>query len=163
MQRVRLLISRTLNLPADTAFEFFGDLGSGSIDYDHPLPPGKTWLWPMAPPRPGHLEEGHLIARHLDSVRVDGHLEGPHLTAGHLEPVLAVAVESPRYGFGRFQHALRMIDGAGNVSPPAIVDTRTINAAPDAPRRLRRSGWDDADASVTFIFDPVRFRPVPGG
>ena len=163
MQRVRLLIPRMIDYPADTAFELFGDLGSGAIDYDHPLPPGQVRLWPEAPPRAGHLEEGHLIARHLDSVRVDGHLEGVHLTAEHLDPVLAVAVVSPRYVFGRFKHALRMIDSAGNASPNSVVDTRTINTAPDAPRGLRRTGWDGGNASVKFTFDPVRFNAVPGG
>ena len=163
MQRIRFLVPRSVTYSADISFELCGDLGSGTIDFTRPLPPGRTRLWPAGAARAGHLHDAHLIMRHLDSVDVDGHLEGMHEGDEHLQSALAVTVESPRYVFGRFRHAIRMFDGAGNTSaesPPEHV--QTINAAPPPPRGLRRIGWDEAQHRLRLAFDPVRFEAVPG-
>lgn len=164
MKRVRFLVPRDVTYSSDVAFELYGDLGSGTVDFTRPLPPGRVRLWPEGAPRTGHLRDGHLMLRHVDSVDVDGHLEGTHLWDGHLQPVLAVVVDSPRYVFGRFRHAIRMFDGAGNTSAQAPVEhVQTINAAPSAPRGLKRVGWDGAGQRLLFSFDPVRFNAVAGG
>jgi len=163
MKRIRFLIPRGAAYSADTSFELYGDLGSGAMDYDRPLPPGRVRLWLESASRPGHLREAHLIVRHLDNVDVDGHLENVHLTGEHLDPVLAVVVESPRYVFGRFSHAWRMFDGAGNTapqSPPGHVET--INEAPAIPRGLKRVSWDGETRRLRLSFERVRFEAVAG-
>ncbi|MCB9849130.1 MAG: hypothetical protein H6817_00325 [Phycisphaerales bacterium] len=162
MQRVRFVVPRLATYASDAAVELYGDLGSGAIDFDHPLPPGRVRLWPVAAGG-GHLAVGHLVARHLDAVDIDGHLAGGHLGANHLDPVEAVVVESPRYVFGRFRHALRMFDGVGNVSTDTpVVFSHTVNSAPRAPGDLHRVGYDAESGVMTFSFARVRFGAVAG-
>ena len=163
MKRIRFVVPRGVTYSADVSFELCGDLGSGAIDFARPLPPGRVRLWPEGAPRAGHLHDAHLILRHLDSIDLDGHLEGMHGGDEHLRPALAVVVESPRYVFGRFRHAIRMFDGVGNTSAESPLEhVHTINAAPPGPRGLRRVGWDEPQQRLHLAFDPVRFEAVPG-
>ena len=162
MERIRFVVLRLATFGSDTQVALYGDLGSGSIDFSHALPPGKVSLWSHAMQR-GHLEGGHITSRHLDAVDLDGHLAGGHLLTGHLEPVVAFALHSPRYVFGRFRHTLRMTDGAGNVSDEAEqVFEHTVNSAPRAPSRLRYRGIDAVSQQLTLSFLPVRFAAVAG-
>ena len=161
MKQVWFHIPRSRLQPSDTAVELCGDLGTGVIDYGRPLPPGRMRLWPAATVRVGHMLDGHLVARHLDDVDEDGHLEDMHLGSAHLEPELAMSLASPRYVFGRFRHALRWLDGAGNTSQ-AIERAVTINDSPDAPKALRRRGWNDETKQLVFEFRGVRFEAVAG-
>ena len=162
MQRVRFVVPRLAVYGSDVAVELYGDLGSGTIDFDHPLPPGRARLWPGAA-HGGHLDGGHVVARHLDAVDADGHFAGAHLVADHLDPVEAIVLESPRYVFGRFRHALRMFDGVGNASGAAPAEfAHTVNAAPRAPGDLRRAGYDALSGVITFGFSGVRFDAVAG-
>lgn len=164
MKRLQFNVPRLRSYSADAAFELYGDLGSGTIDYEHPLPPGRVRLWPAAALLRGHLLDAHLGAAHLDAAVRDGHLHDIHLWGGHLEPVLAVAVASPRYVFGRFRHAIRMFDAAGNGSAIGATEfAHTINESPPIAATLRRVGWDDVDGRVLFYFEPVRFHAVAGG
>jgi hypothetical protein len=163
MKRFRFSVPRYDAYAADVSLELYGDLGRGTIDYDRPLPPGRTRLWLDAPPRAGHLHDAHLIAGHLDSVRADGHLEGAHLWHAHLWPVLLVTAESPRYVFGRFRHAIRFFDGAGNPTAGDPVEyDHIVNDSPPVPRGLRRVGWDGQTQRIRFALEPVRFKPVAG-
>ena len=162
MQRIHLVVPRGPAYAADTACEWYGDLGSGEIDYTRPLPPGRVRLWPVAT-SVGHLTGGHLSGRHLDAVDADGHLEDAHLLEKHLTPAGALVLVSPRYVFGRFQHALRMFDGAGNASPDATgIAAVTINSAPAAPGGLRRGTLDTQTGRLRFHLDGVRFAAVAG-
>ncbi len=163
MVRVRLTVLRLRRYAADTRFEVYGDLGTGEIDYDHALPPGPVRFWPEAGERNGHLRDAHLTVRHLDSIDPDGHLETLHLEAEHLRPAWPMVVESPSYVFGRFDHAVKVFDGAGNASaePPAQYAV-TVNTAPVAPRGLKCAGYDDDADQVTFSFHGSRFEPVRG-
>jgi len=158
MRRVELDIPRLRRYSADVAFEVYGDLGAGVMDYDHPLPPGRVPLWPAAAPRAGHLLDGHLALRHLDSVACDGHLDTLHLEAEHLYPARPIWFLSPGYVFGRFAHAVRMFDGAGNhdgQSEP--VATFTINEAPTAPTSCHQWLADGQTGQVEVFFEPGRF------
>ena len=163
MIRVRLMVLRLRRYAADTWFEVYGDLGGGEMDYDHPLAPGPVRFWPEAGERNGHLRDAHLTLRHLDSVGPDGHLETLHLEAAHLWPAWPLVVESPSYVFGRFDHALKLFDGAGNASadPPAQ-HAVVINAAPPAPRGLKTVAYDQATDQVTFTFHGSRFEAIRG-
>ena len=163
MVRVRLTVLRLRRYTSDTAFEAYGDLGTGQIDYDHPLAPGRVRFWPEAGERNGHLRDAHLTLRHLDSVGPDGHLETLHLSAEHLWPAWPMVVESSAYVFGRFDHAVKVFDGAGNVSsdPPAT-HAQLVNTAPAAPRRLKCVAYDSETDEVTFSFHGSRFEPIRG-
>ena len=142
--------------------ELIGDLGSGTLDVNNPFPPGRVRLWPAAGALCGHLLDAHVMRWHLDVTGADGHLEGRHLWDDHWAPILAIAFESPRYVFGRFRHALRLIDISGNVSADTEF-VHTINDSPAVPLRMRRIGWDAVDSRVLFDFEPVRFRALAGG
>ena len=163
MVRVRLTMLRLRRYASDTRFEAYGDLGTGQIDYEHPLSPEAVRFWPEAGERNGHLSDAHLALRHVDSIDPDGHLETLHLKAEHLWPAWPMVVGSPSYVFGRFDHAVRLFDGAGNVSsdPPATYAT-TVNTAPAAPRGLKQVGYDDAFDQVTFSFYGSRFEAIRG-
>lgn len=161
MQRARIMVNRLRRYSADASFEVFGDLGSGLIDAAHPLTPRPVRLHPEAAPRAGHLSDGHLTLRHLDSVDPDGRFEGVHLFDEHLYPASAVTFDTPPYVFGRFLHEVRMSDGAGNVSAAAS-RAITVNGAPTVPECVTRSGYDAASDRITFSFTPSRFIPVGG-
>ncbi|MFH0981577.1 MAG: hypothetical protein V2A79_08570 [Planctomycetota bacterium] len=163
MVRVRLTVLRLRRYASDIWFEAYGDLGTGALDYDHPLPPGPIRLWPEAGERHGHLRDAYLAVRHLDGVDPDGHLDTLHLEAEHLQPAWPMVVESPSYVFGRFEHAVKMFDGAGNMSadPPARY-TVVVNAAPAVPRGLHSAAYDPASDRVTFSFQSSRFEPLRG-
>ncbi len=161
MQRVRVQVERIRAYAGDATFEVFGDLGTGVVDFDRPLTPRPVRLWPEAERRAGHVLDGHLVVRHLDAINPDGHVEGEHLGAEHLYPAAVVAYETPGYVFGRFQHAVRMVDGAGNVSPSAFAIV-TVNSAPTVPLGVTRSGYDAVTDQVSFAFVPSRFDPVAG-
>lgn len=161
MQRVKIKVERWRRFNADAAFEVFGDYGSGTIDYAHPMTPRPVALWPEAGTRAGHLLDGHLTPRHLDGVGSDGHLDGSHLTQEHLFPAMEMGFESPAYVFGRFQHAVRMDDGAQNASS-AVVAAVTVNSAPSRPRCVSRGSYDGTTGRLTFNFSPSRFEPIRG-
>ncbi len=161
MRRVRINVERLRRYNADTIFEVLGNLGIGPIDFAHPLTPRPVALWPEAAARAGHLLDGHLSLRHLDSVNPDGHLEGGHLQGEHLYPALVMSFDTPPYVFGRFEHAVRMLDGAGNVSESTVVAV-TINGAPSVPGCVERAGYDPETDRLTFSFSPSRFEAVPG-
>lgn len=163
MQRIRILVPRGRGLGPDTSVEWYGDLGVGVIDYDRAFPPGRKLLWPEAPEFSGHILGGHLMNNHLDSVETDGHLEGVHLQETHMEATFALVLDSPRYVFGRFRHALRMFNGAGNATGEGAIELiRTVNSSPPVPLGLRRRGWDAETSQLSFEFEPVRFTPVIG-
>ena len=161
MQRVRVTVDRMRQYSAGTVFEVFGDLGSDPIDDLHPLTPRPVALWPEAARRGGHLLDGHLALRHLDSVDPDGHLEGAHLRGDHLYPALGVTFDTPGYVFGRFMHAVRMSDGVGNMSAASVVGI-TINSSPTVPGCLTRAGYDPVTDRLTLSFAASRFEPVSG-
>jgi hypothetical protein len=163
LQRIRILIARNSEGHSDTAVEWYADLGSGSVDFTRPLPPGRQKLWPESPTHVGHGQVGHLVIGHLDTVHDDGHLECTHVGDGHLEAGYALLLESPRYVFGRFRHALRMFDGAGiATSEEALEYSHTINSSPPVPLGTRRTNWNAATRQLQFAFTPVRFSPVIG-
>ncbi|MCK4659161.1 MAG: hypothetical protein KAV82_06525 [Phycisphaerae bacterium] len=163
MIRVRLIVLRLRRYASDTWFEAYGDLGAGTIDYAHPFPPGGVRFWVEAGERNGHLYDGHLALRHLDSVDPDGHLETVHLEAEHLWPAWLMVVDSPAYVFGRFDHAVKVFDGAGNTSSGSPAQYAvTVNAAPPAPRRFKCTGYDSGADQITFSFHGSRFEPIRG-
>ncbi len=163
MQRIRMMVARNPDGASDVSVEWYGDLGTGNVDFGRALPPGRQKLWRECPQRVGHLLEGHLMIGHMDCVQADGHLEVTHVGHGHLEAGYALALESPRYVFGRFRHALRMFDGAGNATGEGeLAFGHTVNSSPPVPTGFRRTEWNAATSQLQFAFDPVRFNPVIG-
>ena len=163
MQRVEFQVMRLRRYHGDAAFEVYGDLGSGSVDLDRPFPPGRVRMWPEAAARRGHLLDGHVALRHLDSADPDGHVETLHLLGEHLYPAWPVRCESPGYVFGRFQHAVRVFDGVGNVDLYSQAEfVTTISTSPTVPRRCRRSSYDSQADRVEIAFEPSRFAPIVG-
>lgn len=161
MQRVRVKVLRSRAFNSDASFEVFGDLGTGTIDFDHPMTPRPVALWPEASPRRGHLLDSHLNLRHVDGVDPDGHLEAEHLNSDHQQPAMAAIYDTPSYVFGRFQHAVVMQDGAGNVSAPSVAAV-TVNSAPIVPQCVKRDSYNDTTDQITFSFEPSRFMPISG-
>jgi len=155
MQSVRLLVPRETEFRGGDGFDVFGDGGGGAIDFSAPLVPRRMRLWAESAGRRGHVLDGHLVLRHLDSVDPDGHLTGLHFHDRFLMPGGALAVEVGRYVFGRFLHAVRMYDAYGNThgAAPVTLDT-VINSVPARPRRLTAKSYDPVGDRVTFSFEP---------
>ena len=162
MRKVTIDILRLRRFSSDTTFAVFGDLGAGAVDLGRPLPPGRQVLWPTAAPRAGHLLDAHLLTRHLESVCPDGHLDTLHLRAEHLYPARPVRFASPGYAFGRFRHAVRMYDGAGNAANAVPLVDITVNSNPTPPQDCRVESYDPQEDRLTLAFRPGRFRPLPG-
>jgi hypothetical protein len=161
MRRVRVTVPRLRRYSSDVTFEVFGDLGEAGIDFVYPLTPRPVALWPEAGARGGHLLDGHLTLRHLDGVDRDGHLEGAHLEAEHLYPAMGVYYDTPEYVFGRYGHAVKMYDGAGNASAETV-SAITVNEAPSAPAEMARAAYDAGSDRISFAFAPGRFEAVAG-
>lgn len=154
MQSVRLLVPRRKEYRGGDGFEVFGNGGSGAIDFSKPVTNRRVLLWSEAAGRRGHLLDGHLMLRHLDSVDRDGHLSGIHLNDEHLMPAGVIQVEVGRYVLGRFLHAVRTVDGAGNWSSDTPVTlTTVINSCPDRPGRLVALLHDAEADQLTFSFE----------
>ncbi|MCP4590803.1 MAG: hypothetical protein GY842_08660 [bacterium] len=162
MVRLQLTVLRERVYGSDAQFELYADLGSGQIDYAHPLGPGRVRFWPEAGAREGHLGDGHLTLRHLDSIDPDGHLETVHLWGEHLQPAWPLVMESPTYVFGEFAHAVIIFDGSGNASTELSIPSVLVNSSPEAPRCLRCVGHDQAVDQVQLSFYGSRFRPIRG-
>ena len=163
MIRVRFTVLRLRRYASDAWLELYGDLGGGELDYAHPLGPGPIRFWPEAGGRGGHLCDAHLSVRHLDAVDPDGHLETAHLESEHLWPAWPIVVESPAYVFGKFDHAIRVYDEAGNVAGDApLRHVVVVNSAPAIPRGLKHRGSDPATSQVTFSFHGSRFAAIRG-
>jgi hypothetical protein len=161
MQRVRLEALRLRNLPGDSVFDVFGDLGTGVVDTERPLTPRPIALFPEFTPRQGHLRDGWLSDRHLDGVDPDGHVEADHLKSEHFQPAAGRFFDTPGYVFGRFLHEVNVTDGAGNTSVAESFAV-TVNAAPTRPECVQRTGYDAEQDVVTFAFAPSRFAPIRG-
>lgn len=160
MQSICIRVPRLRQYPSDHAFEVYGDLGGGGIDYDRPLTDRKQRLWPEAEPQPGHLLGGHLMVRHLDGIEPDGHLQGAHLGDRHLWPAVDVRFVTREYIFGRFQHEVRIVSGVGNMAPAgSVVHEQTINSSPPVPTSFKVTSYDSDNDQATFSFQPVRFSP----
>lgn len=155
MQSVRILVPRRREYRGGDGFEVFGDGGSGTIDFSHPVTGRRVGLWSEAAGRRGHLLDGHLMLRYLDSVDRDGHFSGVHLNDDHLVPAGVVQVEVGRYVLGRFRHAVRMVDAAGNhVDDTPVTLTTVINSHPDRPGRLSAASYDSETDQIAFGFEP---------
>jgi len=123
------------------------------MDFAKPLNDRPVPFWPQAAPRRGHLLDGHLAVPHADSVFPDGHLEGVHLLEEHGIPSAPLLFDTPPYVFGRFWHAVKSRDVAGNVSAGAsAASAQTINSSPARPFDFAVSGFDDGTGQVEFVF-----------
>jgi hypothetical protein len=153
MQYVSISVPRRREYAAQDGFDVYGDGGSGSIDYDHPLNGRLVRFWPQSPPRLGHLLEGHLMLGHLGAGHADGHLQERFLCGLHLSPTADVLFEAGPYCFGRFQHAVVMRDhlGNGDTQDAAIV-AKTVNSAPRRAYRVRLESFEGVTDQATFSF-----------
>ncbi len=153
MQSVWLIVTRRPEYVAGDRFEVYGDGGSGAIDFANALSDRPIPFWREAPPREGHLLDGHLVLQHLDSVQPDRHLSGLHLTDEHLRPAAALVFETRGYHFGAFKHAIKVFDAWGNVSQDEPVEVTTvINSSPRAPADFNRHEYDAQMDQVAFSF-----------
>jgi hypothetical protein len=110
-------------------------------------------FWPDAPAMAGHLQGGHVMATHLDSVLPDGHLEGTHLQDGHHWPAAAVAYEAGPFVFGRFGHAVVTTDMIGNATTQGVtVQETVVNSDPPPASDLMPTGYDPVTGRMTFSF-----------
>ncbi len=142
MQRVKIMVVRHADLAPGDAFEVFGG-GSGPINYERPLTRRPVALWPRDDALAGHAAGRHLTGRHLAAPAPDVRFDGTHLLDTHLRPARAVLFEAGPYATGRYRHAVRLRDAAGNPrgQPPTEIET-VINTAPDPPETLVPVAFD---------------------
>ncbi len=153
MQRVRITVTRRREFVAGDTFEVFGDQATGTIDFAAPLLDRRVPLWPEAVPTNGHVQDGHVSGRHLDTVDPDGHLDGLHLIDDHLWPAAPRTAETPEYMFGAFKHSVKTYDALGNVkSDTSPVLTTVINSSPTAPRDFVKDTYDAGNDQMRFSF-----------
>lgn len=155
MQRVSVGVVRGQGCREGDGFEVYGDRGGGQVDWLHPLTGRTQLLWDGCGQLPGHVNGGHLAAAHLCSVTADGHTLGTHLLDTHLRPAFAVNWQSEPYVFGRFQHAVVMVDRAGNAQSTPAVHSTVINSWPEPPRDLVASEQLSPGGAMRFRFTPA--------
>ena len=153
MESVTIEVQRGRSVRGGEGFEVFGDGGSGVLNTQTPLTDRPVWFWAGRPRQAGHLFDGHLGGRHMDSIAPDGHLSGRHLAAEHLWSARLLSFATRRLYFGRFQFAVGMVDGAGNRSSIlSPVVQRIVNSSPRRASDLSRSGFDAASRRLSFSF-----------
>jgi len=153
MERIRVAVPRRQDTSEQVSFDVYGDAGSGTIDYSDPLNIGPLRLWPTSALHPGHHHDGHLASAHLGVPAGDGHLAERFLREQHLRPAADVVFEAGPYCFGRFQHAVVMLDAAKNGDTgAATVVTKTINSEPRRVTRVRAASFDSGSDRVTISF-----------
>jgi hypothetical protein len=123
------------------------------MDFSHPLTPRRVRLWDDVPPPAGHVQAGHVMGLHLDSVIPDGHTEGTHLLDEHLRPAAPIVFETMAFVFGRFRHAVVMEDAAGNwTSAGVAIQETVINSEPVSADEFAPTGHDGQTGRLTFTF-----------
>lgn len=155
MQSIRMSVMRDARFRCVDGFHVYGDGGSGVMDWDHPVTPRRMLFWNDAECVAMHVEAGHLMARHLDSIRFDGHLDGVHLLDEHTLAAGTTVVELGPFVFGRFRHAVVTEDEIGNRQPGgATIYETAVNSAPAASSRLRAESHDEVSGVLAFSFVP---------
>ncbi len=153
MQAIRIGVVRGPSYRSTDGFEVFGDGGSGTMDWVHPMTPRRQMFWPDAPAPSAHVAGGHVMATHLDSVQGDGHLEGTHLLDGWLMPAAMMFYETDPWVFGRFRHAVVTADGVGNATTAGVtVQEMVINSEPPPASGFRPASHDAQTGQLTFSF-----------
>src|SRR5687767_11302149 len=104
MQAVRIGVIRGRQFRSSDGFQVYGDGGSGTIDWTHPVSARRQLFWEDAAASGEHLRGGHCVGPHLEAIRPDGHVEGTHLLDAYLYPAAAVVFETDAFVFGRFSH-----------------------------------------------------------
>ena len=155
MERVIIRVPRSRRYASEVGFDVYGDGGSGAIDYGRRLNAQRVRLWPDAPPRAGHLREGHLMLEHLDSVRPEGHLGGRHLRGEHLWGGEEVMFAAGPYCFGRLAHAVLMVDGRGESDADSVtIVSSVVNSWPRRAGSFAVSAFDEETDQVSLSFSP---------
>ena len=155
MQAIRIGVVRGRQFHSSDGFQVYGDRGSGTIDWVHPVSPRRQLLWEDAAVSGQHLRNGHCVGPHLDGVRPDGHLEGTHLLDACLWPAAAIVFETDAFVFGRFSHGVVTEDGLGNANLVGVTVHQTVvNSAPEPAFDLRPSSYDMGTGRLTLTFVP---------
>ena len=153
MQRIQIGVVRSRPYGSTDGFVVYGDGGSGSMDWDHPVTPRRVLFRPDDPATTGHLLGGHLMADHLDGTRPDGHLEGTHLLDRCLMPAALVFFETEPFVFGRFRHGVVTQDAAWHATTGGVALQETVvNSGPEPAEDFRPVAQDGGTGVVTFSF-----------
>jgi len=155
MQHIRFTVVRDGRFRSVDGLNIHSDGGTGVMDWAHPVTPRRLLFWEDAGPMPPHLLAGHLMARHLDSVRFEGHLTGTHLLDCQGHPAGTTVFEVGPFVFGRFRHAVVTEDELGNRRlDGVIVRESVINSDPPPPSHFRAEEFDPATGILAFSFTP---------
>jgi len=155
VEAVVIEVARRRSIRGGDAFEVFGDGGNGVIDDQTPLNDSPIEFWSGLPRSEGHLNDGHLVALHLDHVIPDGHLSGRHLEADHLWPAAAVCFVTRALYFGAFRFAVGLVDRFGHRSGQLSgMVQRVVNSAPRPAASLKRGMFDDVQRRMSFLLSP---------
>jgi len=155
MQAIRIGVVRGGKYHSTDGFHIYGDGGRGRMDWEHPVTPRRILLWEEVAGAADHLWGGHLMARHLDSLRMDGHLEGTHVLDEHLRPAATVFYETDPFVFGRFGHAVVMEDIAGNAVKDQVAEYETvINSEPASPGDFLPASYSAEYNRMNFSYTP---------
>ncbi|HOA73996.1 MAG TPA: hypothetical protein PL151_07730 [Phycisphaerae bacterium] len=155
MQMIQFAVVREARFRSVDGFHVCGDHGKGTIDWAHPLTPRRLLFWDDALPMQPHLQAGHLMGHHLDSIFREGHLAGTHLLDRHGEPAGVIIFEAGPYVFGRFKHVVWTQDELGNQTYlETDVHETLINSYPPAASNFRVEHFDEQTGVMTFSFKP---------
>jgi hypothetical protein len=129
--RVRLTLLRSQSLPLDGAFNVYGETATGQIDYDTPLNETPIPIWPCPQDKAGFglscFGEGDFG---WDAAAAVGFGKGCFasgqfgLDADAIEWISALLAE------GAYRFGIRVLDDAGNASPP--VESAPVTIVPPA-------------------------------
>jgi len=155
MQNIRFAVVRDARFRSVDGFHICGDRGTGVIDWLHPVTPRRLLFWDDALPMQSHLQAGHVLGHHLDSIFREGHLSGTHLLDQHGRPAGTVVVEVGPFVFGRFRHVIWTMDELGNQRyQEAVVHEQIISSDPAPAAELRVESFDSTTGVLGFAFEP---------
>ncbi len=149
--RARLVFLRSQSLPLDGAFNLYGDAGTGQIDYETPLNDAPFPIWPCPQDKAGFglscFGEGDFG---WDAAAAVGFGKGCFGCAQFGLDADAVEWISPALAEGTYRFAVKVVDGAGNTSPPIEIAPLTIVPPARPAARLSVEAFDPQTRQLTL-------------
>lgn len=155
MQCIQISVVRDSRFRSVDGFHIFGDRGTGTIDWAHPITPRRVLFWEDALPMLPHLLGGHVMGHHLDSIFREGHLAGTHLLDGHQQPAGVSVFETESLVYGRFRFVVLPMDELGNQRFwEATTHECVVNSYPPPASNFVAETYDQDTGVLTFSFTP---------
>jgi hypothetical protein len=141
--RVKIIMSRTQNLPADATLQIYFDNGTGQIDYDNPFEDKSLQIWPSWQDKAGFgMSRFGCVDFGYDSSAAVGFGKGCFGINEFGIDVDVIQWVSPSLQAGVYKFAIVVYDKNGNASISAETDPITVTPEAEPAKALQILSFD---------------------